>query len=150
MKLIRIDVERLALPLATIDVRRACAYPVRISGVPREVSNLQITVISVEGNAFNPIPASIDAEGNWKVKLPPMMFPAVGCCHYEVWGLDADGDKFALGRGCIAVRPFESGDMTPVSPTGRQIVTAIPDRSGRLHNVVAEEVDGEYTWVIED
>ena len=150
MKLIRVDVERLALPLATIDVRRACAYPVRISGVPRAVSNVQLTVISVDGDAFNPIPASIDAEGNWKVKLLPMMFPAVGCCHYEVWGLDSDGDKFALGRGCIAVRPFESGDMTPVSPTGRQIVTAIPDRSGRLHNVVAEEVDGEFTWVIED
>lgn len=150
MKLIRVDVERLALPLATIDVRQACAYPVRISGVPREVSNVQLTVISVEGGAFSPIPASIDAEGTWKVKLPPMMFPAVGCCHYEVWGLDSDGDKFALGRGAIAVRPFESGDMTPVSPTGRQIVTAIPDRSGRLHNVVAEEVDGEYTWVIED
>ena len=150
MKMIRVDVERLALPLATIDVRRASAYPVRISGVPLEVSNVQLTVISVEGGAFNPIPASIDAEGTWKVKLPPMMFPTVGCCHYEVWGLDSDGDKFALGRGAIAVRPFESGDMTPVSPTGRQIVTAIPDRSGRLHNVVAEEVDGEYTWVIED
>lgn len=150
MKQILVDVTRLGLPLAPIDVRRACGYSVRFLGVPRDVSRVQVTVVKADGTALNPVPCSMDPACTWTVKLPAVLFPATGHGVYEVWGLDADGEKCALGRGTLTVRPFESGDMLPVSPSGAQIITAIPDASGRLHKVVAVEVDGEYTWQIED
>ena len=150
MKEIKIDISRLAFPLAPIDVRRACAYSVRFQGVPRDVTNVQVTVIGADGVALNPVPCSMRAGFVWHANFPPVLFPAVGSGFYEVWGLNESGEKIALGRGVLTVRPFESADMLPVSPSGAQIITAIPDASGRLHKVVAVEVDGEYTWQIED
>lgn len=150
MKEIKIDVSRLGFPIAPVAVRRGCAYSLRFSGVPREVTRVQVSVIAPDGAALNPVPCSERSGFVWQADFSPVVFPAAGNGFYEVWGVNEAGEKFALGRGVLTVYPFDSADMLPVSPSGAQIITAIPDASGRLHKVVAVEVDGEFTWQIED
>lgn len=150
MKTIKVDVSDLGRMLPVLTVRRACAYSVRLVDVPHEVSNVQFSAVRRDGEVLNPVPCSQVKLGEWKASLPATLFSSEGRGDYEVWGLNPDGGTCALGRGVLLIAPFASGDALPVAPDGRQIITAIPDRSGRLHNVVAEEVDGEYTWIIED
>lgn len=150
MKEIKIDVSRLGFPVDPVSVRRGCAYSVRFRGVPREVTRVQVSVVAPDGSVLNPVPCSERSGFVWQADFPPVMFSSVGNGYYEVWGLNEAGEKCALGRGTLAIRPFESADAIPVSPSGAQIITAIPDASGRLHKVVAVEIDGEFTWQIED
>lgn len=150
MKEILINVEKIDFPIAPIGVRCGCAYSVQFRNIPNDITNVQFSVIGADGKALNPLPCSLRTGFVWKVDVPGYMFPFVGSGFYEVWGMNESGEKVALGRGVLTVRPFESANMLPVSPSGAQIITAIPDASGRLHKVVAVEVDGEYTWQIED
>lgn len=151
MKTIKIDTANLSFPLHAFDVRRGCAYSVLFRDVPREIYAVQVTVIAPDGTQYNPVPCSLGSDGSWKANLSPLLFPNTGRGKYEVWGLNEAGEMFALGVGTIRIGDFESAELNPVSPTGKQIITAIPDRSGQLHNVYAVETeDGEYTWVIED
>ena len=136
--------------LPTLNVAQACTYSVAFTEIPFEISAVQITVIKADGTPLNPIPLSSKGNGEWEAKLPPVYFPSVERMSYEIWGLNTDNDIVAIGYGIVNVKKFCSGNMFPVSPSGAQIITAIPDASGRLHKVVAVEVDGEYTWQIED
>lgn len=150
MKTIRTNSGNIHKPLSTLDAFQGCALTALFTDIPDCLSAVQVTVITPKGEILESVPATQKMPGEWIVHIPPFYFDAVGCGEYEVWALNCADERTAIGKGKLCVMRFASADMTPVSPTGRQIVTAIPDRSGRLHNVVAEEVDGEYTWVIED
>jgi hypothetical protein len=110
-----------------------------------------IVVQKVDGSRFVPAVCECDGNGDWFADIAGLCFPDAGEAEYQVGMVNAEGRPYAGGKGKIVVTKFDpiTGIGEPL-PDGKYLIASIPDDDGVAHRVVAVQVDGEWTWKMED
>ena len=152
--LIQLDLQHLHAPLPTLQPMQLCAYAVKIVHVPAEARDVTLTVFQLDGTAFQPVPCTQDANGDWFCDILGALFPTAGDAVYQVAMRDGDGRRFAGGRGSVKVKAFDVTSGGEITPEGDIILTTIPDGKGRAHRIKAvnhgTDEKPDWTWEIED
>lgn len=143
-----VDARHLGKPLPPMEARQFASFVLRVCGAPDDATDLFARVFKPDGGYFD-IPASRNGNGDWTARIIGTCFPNVGGGFYELHATDADGNPTALGRGRAVVMPFSVGGNA-IQPGENVSVAVLPDQTGALHQVVAVNIDGEWTWEVRD
>ena len=146
---IEIDITRLNFPLRTLYARQHGTFRAAIVNAPGDLSGVFLRVLSADGSSYRDFAAVPSPEPTrWLVTIPAFALAEVGSVTYEIHA-DADGEKYALGRGTVAVSPFTAGGESPSFGTPVQ-VAQMPTKDGGWVNCVAVmDETGEYTYEFE-
>lgn len=149
-KLIRVDFSNTRMRLETLTPTQFCAYAVEVRGVPNEIGQVFLTVFTPTNEHYAPFPLSQNDNGDWQGALLPTHFQTEGKARYEMFGMDAEGVRFPLGKGDVIVDGFESGTI-PIPSGDTVIVSEIAADDGTMHRIKAKKVvtDGHVEWTSE-
>lgn len=147
--IIKVNVQRLNFPLATLFARRYSAFRFVITNVPADLSGVFIRIFSGDESSFNDYPAIMALYGNWCFSLPCLAFSDTGYFIYEIHAENDKGEKVALGRGVVNVKPFSAGGAA--GSVGTPVVVAkMPTKDGKWVNCWATmDETGEYVYEFE-
>ena len=146
---IGIDIARLNFPLRTLYARQHGTFRAAIVNVPGDLLGVFLRVLSADGSSYRDFAAVPSPEPTrWLVTIPAFALAEVGPVFYEIHA-EGDGEKYALGRGTVAVSPFSAGGEAPSPGTPVQ-VAQMPTKDGGWVNCVAVmDETGEYTYEFE-
>jgi hypothetical protein len=146
---IGIDITRLNFPLRTLYARRLCAFRASLNNIPGDLVGVFLRILSADGSSYRDFAAVPSPDPTrWLVTIPAFALAEVGPVFYEIHA-EADSEKYALGRGTVAVNPFTAGGEAPAPGTPIQ-VAQMPTKDGGWVNCIAVmDETGEYTYEFE-
>ena len=147
--IVKVNVRRLNFPLPTLFARQFSAFRGEIANVPADLSGVFVRLFSADGASFSDFPATLSPCGDWRFSFSCVTFPRTGCFQYELHSENEEGEKVALGRGTLEVRPFSAGGSAP--SVGEPVVVAkMPTKDGKWVNCWATmDETGEYVYEFE-
>lgn len=144
--IIKVDVDRINFPTATIHARVGHSRSFCFVGVPQDVQDLFVRIFKPDGSYFD-MPANPRPGGAWDCYVIGTCFPCVGSAHYELHGTDPMGNPTAVAYGLVNVGPF-SVTTAPIEPGSVMTVERIPTRDGAMVQVLMVR-DEAGAWVLD-
>ena len=122
---IRLDPERLFLPLRPVHVSQLHSAVFELENVPDDVTSIVMRVFKLDGVSHFDLPGSRCPSGDAIVYAIGTVFPEAGDARYEIHAYDFKGNPTALGSGTLSTAMAHNGTASSTA-TGKADA-ALPD-----------------------
>ena len=137
------------LPLPAAEVGRNFALRARLTGVPRDLENVQVAFDSPSGASEAVVPCAALPGGEWSLYASPLTFQATGRVKYRVTARTPHGDSLLLGTGALSiVQTVENIDAAETAIVPNDTYVRNP-ATGLWHKLMVSLEDGELVPEIE-
>ena len=131
------------LPLPAAEVGRNFALRARLTGVPRDLENVQVAFDSRSGASETVVPCAAMPGGDWSLYASPLNFPVAGKVKYRVTARTSQGDSIYLGTGSLTIAPAIANiDAAETAIVPNDTYVHNPE-TGLWHKLTVSLEDGE-------